>query len=126
MHDLDLHAYELPAVEEWLAGDDRTLAFVVSDADGDPVDISDATVEWALYRRAYQDDPADAVLSGDADGVELVTDDRVDSEAGQFEVRVDGDASRTLDGEYWHRPAVTQSDDTRASWRGRVVVTASI
>ena len=126
MHDLDLHAYDLPSVEEWLAGDDRTLAFVVSDANGDPVDISNATVEWALYRRAYQDTPADAILSGDDEGVELVTDDRVDSEAGEFEVRIDGDASQSLDGEHWHRPQVTQLDGSVASWRGRIVVTASI
>jgi len=126
MHDLNLYAYELPTVDEWLAGDDRTLAFVVSDSNGDPVDISGATVEWALYRRAYQDDTADAVLSGDDDDVELVTDDRVDSENGEFEVRISGDASADLVGEHWQRPAVEQADDTRASWRGRVVLTASL
>jgi len=124
MHELSQYAFELPAVDDWLSGDDRILAFQVVDDNGNPVDISNATVEWSLYARAYQDDPADAVLTGSDSGVELVTDSRVDSANGGWEVRVDGEATTDLWGKYWHRPAVEQSDGTRAAWLGEVLLTA--
>ncbi|MFW5964381.1 MAG: hypothetical protein ACOCQM_05900 [Natronomonas sp.] len=124
-HDLSTHVYELPPVEEWISGDNRVLQFTVVDGVGDPVDISDAEMSWALYERAYQDDPDDAVLSDSDSGVEVVTDSRVDTEEGEWEVRIDADATADdIWGEYWHRPSVEQVDDSRASWRGRVVVTA--
>lgn len=123
-HDLTLYDFVLPTVDEWLAGDSRTLAFTVTDAAGDPVDISAATVSWALYERAYQDTPADAVLTGDDSGVELVTDNRVDTSAGEFEVRLDSDATADLWGGFYQRPTIEQVGGTVASWRGEVVVTA--
>lgn len=124
MHELSQYSAELPAVEGWLAGDDRALVFRVVDGDGDPVDISGATVSWALFERPYQTDPADAVLSGDDSGVELVTDNRVDTAGGEWEVRVDGAATEALWGSYWHRPEVVQQDGSTASWRGEAILTA--
>lgn len=124
MHDLSQTAFRLDPIEEWLAGDDRTLAFQVVDANGDPVDIEAATVEWSLYSKPYHDDASQAVLSGSDSGVELVTDSRVDTSSGQWEVRVDGEATADIYGEYYHRPAVAQQDGTRASWVGEAVVTA--
>jgi hypothetical protein len=123
-HQLSQYAFELPDIDEWLSGDDRTLQFVVTDGDGDPVDISGGTVSWGLWDRAYQDDPADAVLTGDDSGVEIVTDSRVDTTAGEFEVRIDGGATADLYGDYHHRPAVEQTDGSRASWRGEATITA--
>ena len=123
-HQLDRFAFELPEIDSWLSGDDRALVFQVVDSDGTPVDISTATVEWFLFDRAYQDNPANAVLTGDDSGVELVTDSRVDSENGVWEVRIDGAASEDLYGGYYHRPAVEQSDGSRASWRGSLTITA--
>jgi len=124
MHELSQYDFELPDIEEWLSGDDRALVFQVVNADGVGVDISNATVQWRLFERPYHDTAAEAVLSGDDAGVELVTDDRVDSEDGEWEVRVDADATSDLWGKYWHRPRVTQSDESTASWRGRVELTA--
>jgi len=123
-HELDVYDFELPAVKDWLAGDNRTLAFQVVDGAGNPVDLTDATVAWRLFEREYQDDPEDAVLSGDDGTVELVTDSRVDSENGEWEVRLDTGATPDLYGEYYHRPEVIQSDGSQATWRGEVVVTA--
>lgn len=123
-HDLSMPAFELPAIAEWFAGDDRTLAFQVVDAAGDGVDITDATVTWRLFARPYQTDASEAVLDGTDAGVDIVTDNRVDTTIGEFEVRVDGEATDDEWGEYWHRPRVEQSDGTEASWRGRVVLTA--
>lgn len=123
-HQLSQYVFELPDVEDWLSGDDRVLAFQVVDADGNGVNIDAATVSWALHDRPYHDDPADAVLTGSDSGVELVTDSRVDTGVGEWEVRIDGDATSEEWGEYWHRPSVEQTDGSEASWRGRIVLTA--
>jgi len=123
-HDLSLYDFQLPDIEDWLAGDSRTLAFVVTDSAGDPVDISNADVSWLLAEREYIDDPADAVLSDGDPGVEVVTDSRVDTTQGEFEVRVDSAATEDIYGEYHQRPVVTQADDTTASWSGEVIITA--
>ena len=123
-HTVSLSDFELDDIDEWLSGDDRTLAFVVKDGDGNTVDISAATVTWALYERAYNDDPDDAVINQDAGTVDVVTDSRVDTADGEFEIRIDGDATADKYGEYWYRPVVEMSDGTRASWRGRIELTA--
>jgi len=124
MHELSVFDFELPRVEDWFAGDDRALAFQVVDDDGVGVDISNATVSWALFERAYQSDASDAVVTGDDSGVEIVTDSRVDTSIGEFEVRVDGNVTEAIWGRYWHRPEVEQVDGTVASWRGEVTITA--
>ena len=123
-HQLSQYVSELLTVEDWLSGDDRTLNFVVVDNDANPVNIDDATVEWNLYDRPYNDDPSNAVISGSDSDVELVTDSRVDTSAGEWEVRIDGSATSDLWGQYHQRPVVEQSDGTRASWLGPVILTA--
>jgi len=124
-HDLSLFDYELPDIDEYLSGDDRTIVFQVVDDTGTGVDISGATVEWSLHERAYQDSSDSTVLSGDDSEVELVTDNRTNPTNGQWEVRIGNSA--TVDdiyGEYWHRPRVIQSLGTSASWRGKIIITA--
>src|SRR6056297_1815133 len=124
-HQLTQFDYELPPIEEWLSGDDRTLAFVVVDAAGDPVDISNATVTWSLHNRSYQDASDTTVLDESDSGVEVVTDNRVDTTAGEFEVRIDGEATDDdIFGEYWHRPVVEQTGGTEAAWKGKIIITA--
>jgi len=124
VHQIEQFSFELPDIEEFLAGDDRTLAFQVVDADGNGVDISSATISWDVYEREYQTDAADAVISDGDSGVEIVTDNRVDSTDGEFEIRVDGAATSDMWGEFYHRPEVEQTDGTVASWRGEIVLTA--
>lgn len=123
-HELSQHRFELPEITDWFAGDDRTVAFVVVDGNGDTVDISTATVSWSLFEKPYQTDAADAVLDGSDSGVELVTGSRVDTSAGEWEVRIDSDATSDLWGEYFMRPEVEDSDGGTAKWRGRVVLSA--
>jgi len=123
-HNLDLYDFTLPKIDSWLSGDSRTLAFVVTDAAGNPVDISNADISWLLAERAYIDDASDAVVSGADSGVEIVTDSRVDTTQGEFEVRVDAEATENIYGEYHQRPEVEQADGTRASWSGEIVLTA--
>ena len=124
MHETSIYDFELPDIDERLSGDDLELAFRVTDADGNGVDISDATVSWGMWERPYEDDSADAILSDADSGVETVTDSRVDTQNGEWEVRIDGEATDDIWGEYWHRPRVEQSDGTEASWRGRIELTA--
>jgi len=124
VHELSQYIAMLPDVENWLAGDDRVLAFQVVDSNGGGVDISTATVAWDLFERPYQTDPAEAVASGTDNDVTLITDSRVDSTAGRFEVRVDGSVTADEWGRYTQRPSVEQSDGTVASWIGAVVISA--
>lgn len=123
-HDLSLYAFELPDTTEWLSGDNRTLAFTVTDDQENPVDISNATVTWSLHERPYESDASTAVLSGQDSDVEVVTDSRVDTSQGEFEVRIESSATEDLWGEYHQRPEVTQPDGSTASWRGDVILTA--
>lgn len=122
-HELSTYVSELPTVDDWISGDDRTLAFTVTDDDGNGIDISTASVNWELYEYEYNDDTSNATLSGSDSGVELVTDSRVDSANGDWEVRLDGSATDDLWGEYYQRPRVVQSDGSQATWLGTVVIT---
>jgi len=125
VHEVSIYDFELPEIEDWLAGDDRTLAFQVVDGDGNAVDISTATVSFGLFDREYEDDAADAVVSDGDSSVEVVTDSRVDTVDGEFVVHIDGEATEDdIYGEYYQRAVVEQSDGTLASWRGRVIITA--
>jgi len=124
MHDLNEYVSELPTVEDWISGDDRKLAFKVTDGEGNGIDIGDATVSWALYDRPYGDDTSNAVLTdGDAD-VDLVTSAGVDPTVGEWEVDVGGAATEEEWGEFTQRPKVEASDGTVATWRGTVLIEA--
>lgn len=120
VHELSQYAYDLPAIEEWIGGDDRVLAFAVVDADGNTLDISSYTLRWRLFERAYQTDQADAVLD-EADST--VTVSTTDAANGKWEVEVDGDATDGEWGRYYHRPEIEQTNGDVASWRGTVILT---
>jgi hypothetical protein len=124
MHELNIYDFELPRIEDALAGDSRTLAFQVVDADGDGVPISAATISWALFEREYQSDPADAVLAESDADVTVITSGGVDPTIGEFEVQLSPAATESVWGEYYHRPEVDQDDGTSVSWRGPIVLTA--
>jgi len=120
--DLDIATGDdLPTVE-MLAGDSRTLAFQVVDASGNGVDITDATVTWGLFAREYLDADADAELTGSDSAVEIVTDDRVDTTNGEFEVRLAPGATDGIWGVWYHRPEVEQAGGSVASWRGSLII----
>jgi hypothetical protein len=123
-HQLERYAFQLPEVEEWLAGDSRILAFQVVDEDGNGVDMTTATISWGLFQRSYKSDISDAVLSDNDSGVDIVTSDPIDPSVGEFEVRIDPAATEVLYGGYYQRPEVTDQNGDVSSWRGRVTVTA--
>jgi hypothetical protein len=124
MHEISIYDFELPRIEDALAGDSRTLAFQVVDGDGTGIDISAATVSWALFDREYQSDLADAILSDADSDVSLVTSGSVDPTVGEFEVSLAPGATADTWGEYYHRPEVEQADGSVVSWRGELVLTA--
>lgn len=121
VHQLSQYAFDLPAIEEWIGGDDRVLAFAVVDADGNTLDISSYTLRWRLFERAYQTDQADAVLD---EGDSTVTVSTTDAANGKWEVEVDGDATDGEWGRYYHRPEIEQTNGDVASWRGTVILTS--
>jgi hypothetical protein len=124
MPDLAPDAATLPTIDGFPASDSRVLAFTVLLADGTPRDISDDTVEWYLLDKPYTDIQSPLVSDSDP-GVEVVTDSRVDTTAGEFEVRID---EGTLAGEWgsvYQRVRVDAIGETRQSWTGEVVLTDS-
>lgn len=122
MPHLDTSRFTLPDIDDWFSGDTRVIQFQVESA-GTPVDLSGAEFEWRLYNVAYESGTADALLTDADTGVEIVSDQRVDIEGGEWEVRVDGDVTDDMWGEYWQRPVV-RNEGTEAQWRGRVVIEA--
>lgn len=123
-HDLSLYDFKLPSIEDWISGDDRTLAFQVTDDQSNGVDVSGATITWLLADREYVDDPADAVLTESDSGVSIDTSGSIDPTVGEFEVVVGGAATDELWGQYHHRPKVEAGDGTVSSWLGEIKLTA--
>jgi len=116
---------EIPAIEDWLAGDARRLGFTVQTADGTPKDLSTDDLEWYLTRRDYQEASA-AVLDDSDSEVTIVTSGAVDPTQGEFRVDVAESALSALGawGPHYQHVVVDPPDETRQSWRGRVVVIA--
>jgi hypothetical protein len=124
VHDLSRSAFRLDAVEEFAAGDSRTLAYQVTDENGNGIDISTADISWRLVGRAYED-RADAVLDDSDAGVTVTTTaSGVDATIGEFEVQLGPDATAGLWGSYTQVPSVEQLDGSTASWVGEVTLTA--
>ena len=123
-HSLDPSAFILDDVVDFLAGDSRVLSFTLTDGNGNPVDVSNATIEYRWFEREYQTGDSAAVLTGDDADVEIVTDNRVDTTAGEFEIRLDPSATVDLYGDYYQKARVVQEDESEASWVGRINITA--
>jgi len=116
---------DLPAIDDWVAGDSRRLQFTVETADGTPKDLSTDNLEWYLTRRPYQERSA-AVLDDTDPEVEIVTSGAVDPTQGEFRVDVSEAALSAVGawGEHYQHVVVDPPDESRQSWRGRVVVVA--
>jgi hypothetical protein len=119
-----VYVFELPTVEDWISGDDRKLAFKVTDGAGNGIDIADATVSWALYDRPYEDDTSNAVLTDSDSDVDLITSAGVDPAVGEWEVNVGGAATEEEWGRYHQRPKVEAADGSVATWVGTVLIQA--
>lgn len=121
MPDLAPDAATLPTIDGFPASDSRVLAFTVLLDDGTPRDISDDTVEWYVVEKPYTDIQT-AIVDDASAGVEVVTDSRVDTTAGEFEVRIDEGTLAGSWGSVYQRVRVDAPGETRQSWTGEVVL----
>jgi len=122
MTDLRADRATLATIEGFPNRDSRRLEFTVLLSDGTPKDISEDTPEWYLLGKPYHDD-SEAIIDDSDPGVEIVTDTRIDTAAGEFEVRIDPE---TLVGEWGpvtQRVRLSAGGGTTISWRGRIVLT---
>jgi hypothetical protein len=122
MPTLSADRYALDTLKGWPAGDSRELLFTVTTEDGDPKDISNDDLRWALVAEEYQSRSAAVVTDADS-GVEIRT-DVVDPTAGEFRVDV---AEGTLAGEwgtYHQRVVVDPPGDSKQTWQGAVELAA--
>jgi len=124
MPDLNPDEATLSTIDGFPASDSRTLAFTVVFADGSTRDISSDEIEWYLLDKPYESD-SDAIVDNDSTGIEIVTDNRVDTANGEFEVRVSPDALADEWGSVHQRIRIaTAGGETDLSWRGEIILTA--
>jgi hypothetical protein len=121
--DLNADRATLPTIDGFPASDARRLEYTVLLSDGTPRDISNDTPEWYLLGKPYDND-ADALVSDSDPDVEIVTDSRVDTTAGVFEVRIDPDALAGEWGPRYQRIRIDAPGDTRLTWEGEIILTA--
>lgn len=123
MTDLNADVATIPEIDGFPASDSRRLEFTVLLADGSPRDISNDSVEWYLLDKPYDPD-ADAIVDGTSTGVEIVTDSRVDTTNGEFQIRIGADTLAEEWGPVVQRVRIDAPGDTELSWRGDVILLA--
>lgn len=89
------------------AGDDLLLEFTVTDADGDAVDITGFTAEFAIFRNLGDT----AVIETE----DTATSELTDPTSGVYTIAVDGDDTDALLGTYRFESAVTDGSDHRST-----------
>lgn len=84
-------------------GDADELAITVTDEDGDPVDLLNTTVTWAIARNAH----TDALIEKDTDGDVTI----VDAAAGELNVDIEPADTRDLRPRtYYHEVELRDQD----------------
>lgn len=86
------------------SGDDKTLQVTVTDEDGDPVDLTSATIKWQCTRSLGK---ASAISKTTTNGITITG-----ASTGQFEVTLTDTDTESLAGTYQHEAQVTFSDGT--------------
>lgn len=89
------------------AGDDKTLEVTLTDADGDPVDITAATIKWQCARSKGK---ASAISKSTSGGITITS-----AANGQFSVALSDTDTEDLSGSFEHEAQVTFSDGTIAT-----------
>lgn len=87
------------------AGDTKVVQITVLDADGDPVDITSATIKWQAARSLGKSPVITKATGGS--GVSIT-----DAANGVFEVTLSGSDTEDLKGDYYFEAEVTASDGT--------------
>lgn len=88
------------------AGDDKTLQVTVTDEDGDPVNLTAASIKWQCARSLGK---ASAISKTATSGGGITI---TGAATGDFEVTLDDTDTEDLAGTYQHEAEVTFSDGT--------------
>jgi len=106
---------------EMYAGEDKILTVTVTDAAGDVVDLTDASIEWVMKRTA--DDTTALVTKTLADGITCAS-----PATGVFTVTLEAADTEELGGaSYLHEAEVTDAGDNVSTvTRGVVTIKKSL
>ena len=84
------------------SGDTKLLEITVLDQDGDPVDLTGATVKWQMAKKVTSDTP---VLSKEiGSGVVIMN-----PTAGRFDISLQPADTAAIKGAYYHEAEITES-----------------
>ena len=89
------------------AGDDKTIQVTVTDPDGDPVDLTSATIKWQAAKSLGK---ASAISKSTSSGITIT-----DAANGEFEVTILDTDTDDLVGTYQHEAEVTFTDGTKST-----------
>jgi uncharacterized membrane protein len=101
------------------AGDSKTLAVTVRDADNVVVDLSGYTITWALSASVYDAEPLVSKTIGS--GITVV-----DAAAGRFNVTIDPDDTADLRGAYYFEAEIVLSGSVTTVLTGTATIVASL
>jgi hypothetical protein len=105
-------------VEGWRNTDSRTFQYSVTQ-DGEPRDISEDTLSWALYLKPYSQPDVEPLIDetdpGVSIGIAITT-----GQASEFEVEVAEGAVSDLWGSLYQHVVVDPPDSSRQSFVGEV------
>ena len=107
--------HTIDSVHNWPSGDTRIFPFTVldKDSDGEPLNITNADINWYLRDRVS----SDKVLSLDSDGVSL---EIVEPFKGEFEISVEKTATEDISGQFREVVILTDADNNRTRWSGTI------
>lgn len=109
--------YQIDSVDDWPSGDTRVFPFIVKDNDSSDefFDITDADISWELADIVT----SDTVIDDSDSTVTIVVNN---ASEGNFEVRVDKDATDGLDGDYREIITIVDSRGDKTTWAGRIEI----
>lgn len=109
--------HTIESVDHWPEGDTRVFPFIVPDRDADSEDarlnLSGADITWRLQNASTGEDVLD--LSSDGVVLNIVSDIN-----GEFEIRVEKEASEGIEGRFREIIRIVDDEGNRSTWKGRV------
>jgi len=106
---------------DYVGGDDADFAFLVTDTDGNEVDVSNAnSIEWIIAESKYED--TNIIQKTQSGGGITVDDGGSLSKQSRVVVHVDGSETEDFGGSYYHELEITDADgDKETSAKGPFV-----
>jgi len=110
---------EIPRVEGWNNTDSRTFLYEVTQ-DGEPRDVSDEELSWALYLKPYSQPDVEPLIDETDPGVSIRLVFSTTGKTSSFEVDVSEGAVSDLWGSLYQHVVVDPPDSSRQSFVGEV------